>query len=136
MRMYKIAAAPTFPMLQQNVNQSADPNITKQNLVQAQNAIRYLKNVIPALTASVQELVKNMEDLTGVNIGNQINQVLFQALSQSNVFQFLVHMGYLQNPEQLFQSDQIQRIEQTVITNIQSGGMAPPTSQPQTQPQV
>jgi hypothetical protein len=125
MKIYKIAEE--FTVIPQNPTREPDPDITLQNLQQAQMALEETKKIEEAATA-VNNAVRNLEEILGVttNMAQDISNSLTEALPKNNAVQTLQRTNVITNPLQLLDQNTMDIAETKLVNDIsKSNAQAP-----------
>jgi len=120
MKIYKIAQ--NFQMIPQDPGGQSDPNVQLQNLQNAQGALQYFKDVIAASEQIMADL-RTLEDTLGIgDIGmrGQFQDLIKQAASSTPAFNMLTQMNLISSIDNLMNQNELNNVENLIITNIQS----------------
>jgi len=118
MKIYKISQ--NFQYLPQNPTGEVDPEISKQNMLAANDSLNVIENIVQA-ASSVNLAIDGLIDAVGIGdfglkkiISNELNK----ALSKNNAVELLMRMTLISKPEDLFNSTMLNKIKTDIPNNI------------------
>ena len=118
MKIYKISQ--NFQYLPQNPTGEVDPEISKQNMLAANDSLNVIENIVQA-ASSVNLAIDGLIDAVGIGdfglkkiISNELNK----ALSKNNAVELLMRMTLISKPEDLFNSTMLNKIKTDITNNI------------------
>lgn len=127
MKIYKISQ--NFQYLPQNPSGEVDPEISKQNMLAANDSLNAIENIVQA-ASSVNLAIDGLIDAVGIGdfglkkiISNELNK----ALSKSNAVELLMRMALISKPEDLFNSTILNKIKTDIPNNISKLNNQQPT---------
>lgn len=129
MKIYKISQ--NFQYLPQNPSGEVDPEISKQNMLAANDSLNAIENIVQA-ASSVNLAIDGLIDAVGIGdfglkkiISNELNK----ALSKSNAVELLMRMALISKPEDLFNSTILNKIKTDIPNNISKLNNQQPTKE-------
>lgn len=134
MKIYKIAQ--NFEMIPQDPSVANDPNVQLQNLQNSQQALQYFKQVV-ASSETVMASLRELEDNLGIgDIGfrSQVSNTIKAAVQSTPAFNLLAQMNLIASVDNLLDQNELNTIENLIITNISS--MSSQYSAQQNAPQI
>jgi hypothetical protein len=123
MKIFKIAQAKTFQLIQPNPTAPASANlgIQVQNLQFAQQALNSLSEVVTAVN-ELKAQAAAVEDLLGVATGLNaaIDQSIKNAMTQNSAMNLLIQMNLIPSVEKLFDAGFMSLLQTNIAKNITS----------------
>jgi len=112
MKIFRLAANST-QFIPQNPTGAQNPDITTQNMVNAQAALSNIQEIIDA-AGQVNEAMAALEDALGqgdIGIKQQVSNKLEEVLAQNDAVKLLMQMNLIPNVDMLFNANDFNRIK-------------------------